>query len=121
MNNLDLGLVGNSRTNALIDRNACIVWWCYPWFDSDPICNRLLSPVTREREIGFIDILCDNLRQTSQKYQRNTAILSTHFEDISGNRFEVIDFAPRFQMHGRLFAPSMLVRIIRRISIVSFL
>ena len=116
MNNLALGLIGNSRTNALIDQNASIVWWCYPYFDSDPICSRLLTPEVKDREAGFIDVICDNLKQSDQKYERNTAILSTHFEDHSGNRFEVIDFAPRFQMHGRLFAPSMLVRIIRRIA-----
>lgn len=116
MNNLDLGLIGNSRTNALIDKNAAIVWWCYPYFDSDPICSQLLNPEPRERDIGMIDVLCSNLKQTEQKYQRNTAILSTHFEDNSGGRFEVLDFAPRFQLHGRLFAPSMLVRIIRRLA-----
>ena len=48
MSTLDLGLIGNSRTNALIDKNASIVWWCYPYFDSDPLCNALLAgePVT---------------------------------------------------------------------------
>lgn len=39
---LDLGLIGNSRTNALIDRSAAIVWWCYPFFDSNPLCCSLV-------------------------------------------------------------------------------
>jgi GH15 family glucan-1,4-alpha-glucosidase len=115
MNTLALGLIGNSRTSALSDKNASIVWWCYPYFDSDPLCSKLMSPKTKEGETGFIDVLCDNVRQISQQYERNTAILSTRFEDAIGNSFEVLDFAPRFQMHGRLFAPAMLVRIIRRL------
>ena len=41
MSTLELGLIGNSRTSALVDKNARIVWWCYPYFDSDPICSRL--------------------------------------------------------------------------------
>ncbi len=49
---LDLGLIGNSRTSALIDRNANIVWWCYPYFDSDPICCALLQPKRPEAEAG---------------------------------------------------------------------
>src|SRR5690606_37276830 len=36
--------------------------------------------------------------------------------DDSGNGIEICDFAPRFYMHGRLFSPSMLVRIIKRVS-----
>jgi GH15 family glucan-1,4-alpha-glucosidase len=38
----------------------------------------------------------------------------TRFADAAGNGIEVIDFAPRFYLHGRMFSPSMLVRIIRR-------
>ncbi len=34
---LDLALIGNGRTAALLDPNARIVWWCYPRYDGDPI------------------------------------------------------------------------------------
>ena len=115
MNNLSLGLIGNSTTSALIDQNASIVWWCFPYFDSNPICCRLLSPDSTGREVGFIDVVCDNLLSTRQTYERNTAILTTVFEGRDGFIFRVTDFAPRFQQHGRLYAPATLVRIIERI------
>ena len=115
MNNLSLGLIGNSRTNALIDQNASIVWWCYPYFASDPICSSLLSPEPKGREVGFIDVVCDNILMSRQTYERNTAILTTLFEGKDGFKFKVTDFAPRFQQHGRLYAPSTLVRIIERV------
>jgi GH15 family glucan-1,4-alpha-glucosidase len=116
MNTLDLGLIGNSRTSALIDRNASIVWWCYPFFDSDPICCSLLQPHEAEKPFGQIGVHLDGVVHTEQQYERNSATLVTRFADAAGNSIEVIDFAPRFYLHGRLFTPSMLVRIIRRTS-----
>jgi GH15 family glucan-1,4-alpha-glucosidase len=117
MKTLDLGLIGNSRTSALVDRNGAIVWWCYPYLDGDPICCSLLqSQAQREKPgaIGQIDVLFDGMVQTEQRYERNSAILATRFSDEAGNGIEVIDFAPRFYLHGRMFAPAMLVRIVRR-------
>ncbi|MDB5727120.1 MAG: glycoside hydrolase family 15 protein, partial [Noviherbaspirillum sp.] len=116
MNTLDLGLIGNSRTSALIDRNASIVWWCYPFFDSDPICCALLEPGESDKPYGMIDVQLEGMVKKEQEYERNSAILTTRFADDAGNSIEVVDFAPRFYLHGRLFSPSMLVRIIRRTS-----
>jgi GH15 family glucan-1,4-alpha-glucosidase len=116
MNTLDLGLIGNSRTSALIDRNASIVWWCYPFFDSDPICCSLLEPGAADKPYGMIDVQLEGAVKKEQEYERNSAVLATRFADDAGNSIEVIDFAPRFYLHGRLFSPSMLVRIIRRTS-----
>ncbi|MDB5764837.1 MAG: glycoside hydrolase family 15 protein [Herminiimonas sp.] len=116
MTTLDLGLIGNSRTSALIDRNAAIVWWCYPYFDSDPLCCTLLQPEQKEEPFGLIDIQFAGAKLVTQQYERNSAILVSRFEDDAGNGIEVSDFAPRFRLHDRLFSPSMLVRIIRRIS-----
>ncbi len=111
MSSLDLGLIGNSRTSALIDKNGAIVWWCYPDFDSDPVCSRLLNP---DGEYGFVDVQFEGASTKKQQYERNSAILSTELVDGAGNGIEIIDFAPRFHLHGRTFFPAMLVRIIRR-------
>jgi GH15 family glucan-1,4-alpha-glucosidase len=119
MQNLELGLIGNARTSALIDRQAAIVWWCFPVFDSDPICCALLQKERGENntgERGVIDFEFGGGRLTEQCYERNSAILRSRFADDEGNQVEVIDFAPRFMLHGRLFAPTMLVRIIRRVA-----
>jgi len=37
---LDLAIIGNGRTAALVDPSSLIVWWCYPRFDGDPIFSR---------------------------------------------------------------------------------
>jgi GH15 family glucan-1,4-alpha-glucosidase len=116
MNTLNLGLIGNSRTSALIDRNAAIVWWCFPFFDSDPICCSLLKLDSDASLTGIIDIQMDGMTEQEQFYERNTAILVTRFKDAAGSAIEVIDFAPRFYLYGRMFNPSMLVRIIKRVS-----
>jgi GH15 family glucan-1,4-alpha-glucosidase len=120
MSNLNLGLIGNSRTSALVDMNARICWWCYPYFDSDPLCCSLLQgehqlhDTESERAFGFVDLLFEGGKLVSQNYERNSAILVSNFHDDSGNGIEVTDFAPRFHLHGRMFSPSMLVRIVRR-------
>lgn len=116
MKTLDLGLIGNCRTSALIDRHAAINWWCYPHFDSDPICCALLQDTESKASFGFIDLQFEEATLIEQRYQRNSAILLSHFADSQGNAIEVIDFAPRFYLHGRMFSPAMLVRIIRRVS-----
>ena len=99
MSQLDLGLVGNSRTSALIDRDARIVWWCYPHFDSNPLCCSLLRSDEKNRAadaFGFIDLLFEDSHTVRQYYQRNSAILQTRLQDGAGNVIDVTDFAPRF-------------------------
>ena len=114
MKSLDLGLIGNSRTSALVDRHAAIVWWCYPYLDGDPICCSLLQSDEQAGQHGQIDVQLDGVTESEQFYERNSAILITRFRDADGNAIEIADFAPRFDLHGRMFAPAMLVRIVRR-------
>jgi GH15 family glucan-1,4-alpha-glucosidase len=119
MSNLDLGLIGNSHTSALVDKGARIVWWCYPHFDSNPLCCSLLrSKALNDKAdaFGFIDVMFEGAHTVRQTYQRNSAILITRLQDEAGNLIEITDFAPRFYKHGRMFAPAMLVRIVRRVS-----
>ena len=119
MSNLDLGLIGNSRTSALIDRQARIAWWCYPHFDSNPLCCSLLRPAEQNHSpeaFGFIDLLFPSSHTVRQTYQRNSAILQTRLEDDSGNVIDVTDFSPRFYLRGRMFAPAMIVRMVRRVA-----
>ncbi|MEI7446732.1 MAG: glycoside hydrolase family 15 protein [Burkholderiales bacterium] len=112
---LDLGLIGNSRAAALVDARAGIVWWCHPRLDGDPVCSALLSGTTRP-DHGFVDVRLEGQVAATQAYLTNTPILVTTLADADGGRVEVIDFAPRFYRHGRMFNPAMLVRIVRRVS-----
>ncbi|MEO0318066.1 MAG: hypothetical protein RL404_1743 [Pseudomonadota bacterium] len=119
MSHLDLALIGNSRTSALVDRSARIAWWCYPHFDSNPLCCCLLRSDEKNAAadaFGFIDLLFEGSHTVRQYYQRNSAILETRLQDGEGNVIDVTDFAPRFYLHGRMFAPAMLVRMIRRVA-----
>ena len=107
--NLDYGLIGNCTINALIDREARIVWSCFPRFDGDPVFSRLLD---NDADRGFFGIEMDGTVETGQDYVRNTAILRTVFRNERGSGIEIIDFCPRFEQFERMFRPTMIVRMI---------
>lgn len=117
MSTLELGLImANSRTSALVDKNCPHRLMVYPYFDSDPVCCELMNPVKKEKDMGYIDIGFEKIRQADQYYERNSAVLVSRFGDNAHNVIEVIDFAPCFPMHDRLFTPSSIIRIIRRVA-----
>ena len=51
---LDLAVIGNGRTAALLDPSARITWWCLPRYDGDPVFCRLLAG---SEEKGFTDVV----------------------------------------------------------------
>jgi hypothetical protein len=71
---LDLAVIGNGRTAALVEPSSRLVWWCFPRFDGDPVFCRLLAG---EEEKGFCDVVLDGMVATSSDYVRNTALVST--------------------------------------------
>ncbi len=111
--NLDLAVVGNCRTAALVNPMARIVWWCFPQFDGDPVFSRLLAG---EEEKGFTDVVLDGFVSTHSEYVRNTAIVTTVMTDADGNSVRVTDFAPRFWNFGRTFRPPQLMRLIEPVA-----
>jgi GH15 family glucan-1,4-alpha-glucosidase len=111
--NLDLALIGNSCSAALVDRNARIVWWCFPYFDSDPVFSRLLAS---DEEKGFCDVTVANLVETESRYMRNTAIVETFFTDAQGAKVRVADFAPRFDLFEREYRPPQIIRRIEPVA-----
>ncbi|HZZ62434.1 MAG TPA: glycoside hydrolase family 15 protein [Roseiarcus sp.] len=111
--NLDLALIGNSCAAALIDRNARIVWWCFPHFDSDPVFSRLLAG---DEEKGFCDIALAGLAETESSYVRNTAIVETIATDQKGAKVRVTDFAPRFDRFERAYRPPQIIRRIEPVA-----
>jgi GH15 family glucan-1,4-alpha-glucosidase len=110
---LDLALIGNCRVGALVNRQARIVWWCYPRFDSDPIFSRLLAG---DEEKGFCDVVLADCVETSSQYLRNSAVVETILADAHGGRVRVTDFAPRFEHYERMFRPPQIIRRIEPIS-----
>ena len=99
---LDLAVIGNGRTAALLDPSARIVWWCLPRYDGDPVFCRLLSG---NEEKGFTDVVLEGQVETRSDYVRNTAIVVTDLIDDKGGAVRITDFAPRFQIYGRTFRP----------------
>ncbi len=110
---LDLAVVGNGRTAALVDPRARIVWWCFPRFDGDPLFCRLLSG---EEDKGFADVLLEGCVSTQSAYERNTAVVSTVLTNANGDAVRIIDFAPRFNQLGRTYRPPQLIRIIEPVA-----
>src|SRR5688572_20686879 len=110
---LDLAIIGNGRTAALVTPTGRLVWWCYPRFDADPIFCRLL---TGDDEKGFSDVVLDGVVSHQSEYQRNTAIVTTTLTDSRGGAVRITDFAPRYQNFGRMFRPPQLVRIIEPVA-----
>ena len=109
---LDLAVIGNGRTAALLDPASRIVWWCFPRYDSDPVFCRLLAG---DEEKGFTDVVLDQLVESKSEYVRNTAIVTTILRDRAGGAVRITDFAPRFEQFGRIYRPPELMRIIEPI------
>jgi len=110
---LDLAVIGNGRTAALLEPTSRLVWWCFPRFDSEPIFCRLLAG---DEEKGFSDVVLDQMVDCQSDYLRNTAVVSTILTDQRGGAVRITDFAPRFIHLGRIFRPPQLIRIIEPIA-----
>ena len=106
---LDLAVIGNGRTAALVQPTGRLVWWCYPRFDGDPVFCRL---VAGDEEKGFTDVVLDDVQVCESGYLRNTAVVSTVLTNKHGAAIRVTDFAPRFRNYGRTFRPPQLIRMI---------
>ncbi len=110
---LDLAVIGNCRTAALVNPQGRIVWWCHPRFDGDPLFSRLLAG---SEEKGFADVVLDDMVEYQSEYIRNTTVVTTVLTDRNGGAVRITDFAPRFHLYERVFRPPQLCRIIEPIS-----
>ena len=115
MSSLDLGLIGNCNSAALVDRQARIVWGCLPRFDGDPVFNALLREGDDTSRDGAFSIELEGLSSTEQFYQPNTAVLVTRLHGTAGS-VEVVDCVPRFLWRDRIFRPQNIVRRLRPLS-----
>jgi GH15 family glucan-1,4-alpha-glucosidase len=110
---LDLAVIGNGRTAALLDTHARLVWWCYPRFDGDPVFCRLIAGGV---EKGFFDVTLQGQIESRSEYIRNTAIVSTLLSAEDGAQLRITDFAPRFRNFDRMLRPPQLIRILEPVS-----
>ncbi len=111
--NLDLAVIGNGRTAALVNSQGRLVWWCFPRFDGDPVFSRLLAA---DEEKGFCDVVLDGFVSAQSEYLRNTATVVTTLIGSDGSSVRVTDFSPRFRNFGRIMRPPQLIRIVEPLS-----
>lgn len=108
----DMGIVGNGRTAALIDKDGAVVFMCYPDFDSGAVFCELLSA----GKGGKFGISIVGGKAIWQRYEDHTNILVTRFESKAGG-FDVVDFMPRYRLDNASEPchPPDFVRVVRPI------
>ena len=84
---------------------------CWPRPDS----SFVFGPLLDREQGGAFTVEGVDATEVEQAYFENTNVLRTTFRGERGT-FELIDFAPRFQLYDRFFKPSMLIRILRPLS-----
>ena len=84
---------------------------CWPRPDS----SFVVGPLLDREQGGVFSVEGVDATEIEQAYLDNTNVLRTVFRADDGV-FELIDFAPRFNLYDRFFKPSMLIRIMRPLS-----
>lgn len=111
-NNLDLGIIGNCHSSALISKTGSINWCCLPEFDSPSVFAKILD----DKNGGSFEIICDENYKIEQQYIQRTCILITRFSE-GKNIFEVHDFMPRYLKKDNSYhAPAEVIRYFKLIS-----
>jgi GH15 family glucan-1,4-alpha-glucosidase len=86
----DYAFLSDTQTAALVSRDGCVDWLCFPRFDSGACFASLLG----EAENGHWRFLPRGpVLKTSRRYRGDTLILETLIETRSG-AFRLIDFMP---------------------------
>ena len=111
-NNLELGIIGNCHSSALISKTGSIVWCCLPEFDSPSVFGKILD----NNIGGTFQIICDKNYSIEQEYLKNTCILVTRFSS-GKNIFEIHDFMPRYlKKDNKYHSPAEVIRYFKLIS-----
>ena len=111
-NSLELGIIGNCHSSALISKSASINWCCLPEFDSPSVFGKILD----YNNGGSFEVICGENYYIQQQYIRKTCILVTKFS-CGENIFEVHDFMPRYLKNNNNYhSPSEIIRYFKLIS-----
>jgi GH15 family glucan-1,4-alpha-glucosidase len=101
----DHGLIGDTRSAALVAPDGSIDWWCVPRFDSPPLFGRLVGGdaagwfSVNPAEAGLV---------TQRAYRPSTATLVTTW-DVDGGELQLCDCLIA-EVEGRLLPSTVLVR-----------
>jgi GH15 family glucan-1,4-alpha-glucosidase len=86
----DYAFLSDTQTGALVSRDGCVDWLCFPRFDS-PACFASLLGDKKNGHWRFFPE--ENVEQTRRRYRGETLILETEIETKSGT-VRLIDFMP---------------------------
>src|SRR5204863_832854 len=86
----DYGFLSDTQTGALVSRDGCVDWLCFPRFDS-PAC--FASPLGDAKNGHWRFFPDEKVKTTRRRYRGETLILETEIETKSG-AVRLIDFMP---------------------------
>ena len=86
----DYGFLSDTQTGALVSRDGCVDWLCFPRFDS-PACFASLLGDKKNGHWRFFPE--EKVETTRRRYRGETLILETEIETKSG-AVRLIDFMP---------------------------
>ena len=86
----DYAFLSDTQTGALISRDGCVDWLCFPRFDSGACFASLLGKGENGRWRFFPH---DEIDKITRRYRGETLILETEIETASG-AVRLIDFMP---------------------------
>ena len=86
----DYGFLSDTQTGALVSRDGCVDWLCFPRFDSPACFASLLGDAKNGHWRFFPD---EKVETTRRRYRGETLILETEIETKSG-AVRLIDFMP---------------------------
>jgi GH15 family glucan-1,4-alpha-glucosidase len=86
----DYAFLSDTQTGALVSRDGCVDWLCFPRFDSPACFASLLGDKRNGHWLFYPEDKIDNTRR---RYRGDTLILETELETQSGV-VRLIDFMP---------------------------
>ena len=86
----DYAFLSDTQTGALVSRDGCVDWLCFPRFDSPACFASLLGARENGRWFFHPD---EKIERTRRRYRDDTLILETEIETKSG-AVRLIDFMP---------------------------
>lgn len=107
----DLGLLGDTRTAALVDTHGRVVWLCLPHFDGEPVFATLLAgPDGGEFVLGP----SGDVAVVARRYRRGSAVVETTWRvdggeliltegmvsDVAGGLFPTFCLVRRLEARG---------------------
>ena len=101
----DYGLIGDTRTAALVSADGAIDWLCVPGFDGDPLFGRLVGG----RQAGTFRLgPAGRSRSTRRRYHPGSATLETTWDTVAGRLMLTEGMVA--EVAGRLLPATLLVR-----------